>query len=105
MTLNPHPRPECKPGCFGCKAASVILRNRTAFQPHFNYAVGQHVNTEREFKSLLRRRADENSIATGMDHNYEMRDPGEMRESTPFPDHDDIINAQGKGIAEKYAST
>ncbi len=86
--------------CFGCKIRSLQLRSTTAFQPHFNYSVGAHVDTERQFRDLLTRRADENSLATGTSHSYEMRDPAELATATPFPDHDDILNAQGKALRD-----
>jgi hypothetical protein len=89
--------------CFGCRVRTLQLAPTTAFQPHFNYSVGSYVRTESEFKSMLRRRADENSIATGTTHTYEMVDPGVMKEQVPFPEHDDILNTQGRAIAEKYA--
>jgi hypothetical protein len=75
------------------------LRPTTAFQPHFNYSVGEHVSTELQFRDALKRRAEENTLATGTEHNYEMRDPTEIAERTPFPEHDDIINAQGRRLA------
>lgn len=90
--------------CFGCKVKTVQLRPSTAFQPHFNYSVGEYVETEEQFRSSLRRRADENSIATGTDHNYEMRDPGEMRSSgVPYPEADGILDTQGSEMVKKYA--
>lgn len=90
------------PECFTCRIKTVNLRPTTAFQPHYNYAVGARVDTELEFRDQLKRRAEENSIATGTDHNYEMRDPSEMAQMTPFPDHDDIINTQTRNIVDAY---
>lgn len=90
------------PSCFGCKVLTVQIRSQTAFQPHFNYSVGQYVDTEYSFSEALKYRAEENTIATGTEHQYEMRDPSELAETTPFPDHDDIINTQGRAIADQY---
>lgn len=91
--------------CTGCRYKTLNLRPTAAFQPHFNYSVGQYVNTETEFKSVLSRCADENSLKTGTDHVYEMRDPSELAATgVPYPQSDDILNAQGKAIAEKYAN-
>jgi hypothetical protein len=87
------------PGCFGCKVKTLQLRPTTAFRPHFNYSVGRYVTTEHEFRETLRRRAEENTIATGTEHQYEMRDPGELRD-VPYPEHDDILNLQAKRHAE-----
>lgn len=87
------------PDCFGCRVKTINLRNRTAFQPHFNYSVGDYVDSELAFTDALKRRAEENSIATGTEHNYEMRDPSELKE-TPFPDHDDILNTQARMMSD-----
>jgi len=95
-----HYNPE---SCFGCRVLTLHLRSTTAFQPHFNYSVGQYVNTEHEFRSALRRRADENSMLTGTDHTYEMRDPSELGREAPYPDHDDILNTQSRELVKKYA--
>jgi len=73
------------PSCFACKIKTIQLRSTTAFQPHYNYSVGSHVSTELEFKDMLKRRAEENTLTTGAYHDYEMRDPGELKE-VPFPD-------------------
>ena len=88
------------PNCFGCKVQSVTIRNRTAFQPHYNYSVGQYVDTELSFADALKRRAEENTISTGTEHVYEMRDPAELAAHTPYPDHDDILNVQARALAD-----
>lgn len=93
--MKPH---HCTgPGCFGCKVKTIQLRPTTAFQPHFNYSVGSYVETEQQFRDTLKRRAEANTIATGTEHNYEMRDPGDLRD-TPYPDHDDILNTRARII-------
>lgn len=84
--------------CFGCRIKTVNLRNRTAFQPHFNYSVGKYVDTELAFTDTLKRRAEENSLATGTDHVYEMRDPAELARHTPYPQSDDILNDQARAL-------
>jgi hypothetical protein len=92
------------PSCFGCHVQTLHIRNRSAFQPHFNYSVGGYVDTPLAFNDALKRRAEENTIATGTEHNYEMRDPAELATTVPFPDHDDILNDQGRAIHDKFAS-
>lgn len=93
------------PDCFGCHIKTIQLRPTTAFQPHYNYSVGHYVNSEREFRDILNREADHNSLYTGTEHNYEMRDPSELGSTAPFPDSDDILNTQGREIASKYAGS
>jgi hypothetical protein len=75
---------------------SIQFAHITAFQPHFNYSVGSYVKTEQEFRDTLKRRAEENTFATGTEHNYEMRDPAELARNVPYPDHDDVLNLQAK---------
>lgn len=99
-----HPDPTHPDDCFGCKVKTLQLRSGTAFRPHFNFSAGAYVDTEQQFVDTLKRRAEENSIATGTEHNYQMRDPAELARDLPFPDHDDILNTQGREIAKKYAS-
>lgn len=88
------------PTCFTCRIKTISIRNRTAFQPHYNTSVGAHVDTELQFKDMLKRRAEENTLATGTYHEYEMRDPGDLKQ-TPYPQEDDILNKQGR---ELYAA-
>jgi len=92
------PHRHTPPDCFGCKIKTIQLRSHTAFQPHFNYSVGRYIQTELEFRDTLKRRAEENTIATGTEHDYEMRDPGELAAHVPYPEHDDILNTRAKVI-------
>ena len=62
---------------------TVQLRVVSAFQPHFNHSVGQYVQTESEFRDALKRGAEANSLATGLDHKYEMVTPDELRTMEP----------------------
>lgn len=89
--------------CFGCHIKTVTMASRSAFQPHFNYSVGEYVSTERDFTTALRRRADENTLATGTEHVYEMRDPAELARDTPYPASDDILNTQARELSRQYA--
>jgi hypothetical protein len=90
---------QCRgPDCFGCRVKTIQVRARTAFQPHYNYSVGAHVDTELAFNDLLKRRAEENTIRTGTLHEYEFRDPAELARHTPFPQADDILNDQARAF-------
>ncbi len=96
MALNPHPRSDCKPGCFGCKVRTVSL-SVTPFVPHFNWSVGKYVNTVSELKSELTRAADDNSERTGVDHHYEYRAPGDIS-APPHRDHDQVLDDRAANI-------
>lgn len=74
------------PMCFGCHVLSIQIApngGTGAFQPHFNFAVGAHVNNEHEFRELLKRRSDDNSERTGITHNYEYIPPSDLRTMAP----------------------
>ena len=78
------------PNCRRCGAAmvrdymSVNLRGRSAFQPHYNFAVGKHVETSKEFDEALRRGAEEQNTT------YTRIDPGDYASITPTGDTQSI---------------
>lgn len=63
--------------CEGCKISTLSF-GAPVFKPHFNWAVGQYVNNDREYRDALKSCAERNSLSTGLDHNYEPRYPGEV---------------------------
>lgn len=64
----------------------------SAFKPHFNHAVGEHVSSSRQFDEALRRAGD----AAGSE--YTRIDPGE----SPRPTEDDhIFDTQMKTITDR----
>ena len=87
--------------CFGCRLTTIRF-GRPAFEPHFNWAVGQYVRNESEFKEALKACAEANSIATGTDHHYEPRD---MREVEPFNDHESTQAIENRQKAIRDRST
>ena len=85
-------------GCFGCKVKTIQLCPTSAFQPHFNHSIGAYVNTQREFDGLLRRRAEENTIATGTEHRYESVDPEEAKRSLAPTTETEAVNNQARAM-------
>lgn len=67
-----------------------------AFTPHFNHSVGQHVSTSRAFDDALKRRAEENSLLTGIDHHYTRVDPDEARSMKAVGATDEGLESQAK---------
>lgn len=61
-----------------CACGDTLRRNysvavpspRRQWVPHFNHSVGKYVESERAFDEALKRGSEEQSIRTGMDHNY-----------------------------------
>lgn len=77
---------------------SVQLNTSSAFKPHFNHSVGEYVSNERDFRSALARKADENSLRTGTDHHYVPIMPGDM----PQPKQDtEIFETRNKIVKDK----
>lgn len=81
--------------CFGCHVQSIQF-GRPAFQPHFNFSVGQHVSSESEMREILRKQSDDQSERTGIAHNYEYITPSDLRTAPPpvsAPSHLDRLVA------------
>ena len=76
----------CSCGGLSRRCYRSVQFGRAAFVPHFNYSVGQHVNNRREFEDELKRKADNNSEQTGMDHSYAALDPSELSSMQPKTD-------------------
>ncbi len=77
--------------CPGCRYKTVMFpASNPTFEPHFNHAVGRYVTSDRDFRDALKQCAERNSVATGMDHNYEPRYPSDMRQ-VPYPEADEVL--------------
>lgn len=80
--------------CFGCKVRTVQL-GTPAFHPHFNHAVGEYVSNDAQFRDALKRGSERNTLATGMDHDYEPHYPGDI----PAPTSDtEILETRARFI-------
>lgn len=81
--------------CFGCQVLTLSIQPVRCFQPHFNYAVGKYVNNDREFRDALKRRGEQNSIATGLDTDYQPRYPGETE---PIREADGVFDETARRL-------
>ena len=83
--------------CFGCKLISLQFPAATgpAFKPHFNYAVGKFVRTDKEFRDELKRCAERNSIATGTDHDYQPRYGSDLQ---PIREADQVLEDRARNL-------
>lgn len=66
------------PGCFGCKVKTVQFAATPAFQPHYNWSVGAYVENDKAYRDELKRASERNCVATGIDHDYQPRYPGDL---------------------------
>jgi predicted nucleic acid-binding Zn ribbon protein len=79
----------------------MFQKGSTGLTPHFNHAVGAYVRNDREFNDALKRRSDENSATTGMDHSYARLDPGDA--PTP-PNAAEAVEARAKTIHDSKST-
>lgn len=85
------------PNCFGCKIKTIQVQSGPVFKPHYNWSVGSYVNNDQEYRDQLKRCAERNSIATGLDHDYEPRYPGETQ---PIREADQVFDDTAKKIRD-----
>lgn len=99
VTINPHPSPTCLPDCYTCKVSSISFPgfNGPAFKPHWNPTVGEYVNTKQEFEDQLKRKSEANSIATGIDHDYQPKYGSELQ---PIREADQVLDTRAKNISK-----
>lgn len=62
-------------------------------EPHYNYAVGQHISSMGQFTSELHRRSDELSETTGADHNFQ---PVDLTDKKALGVTDEGLDTQAK---------
>jgi putative FmdB family regulatory protein len=86
--------------CGGLSKRQFHANIKAGFIPHFNHAVGAHVTSDRHFSDLLKVRSEQNTIATGTEHNYSRVDPGDMpepsRDSSIFETRDKLLRDTGQ---------
>src|SRR4051812_21564319 len=76
---------------------STVQLSRPTFVPHFNHTVGEHVSSSRDFDNALKRKSEEQSERTGMDHSYARLDPGDMPQPTG---ESEIYETRGKFLRD-----
>jgi hypothetical protein len=95
-----HGRTHYEPAiCFGCKCLTLQLQPGSVFRPHYNYSVGKYVNNDREFRDALKYRGEQNSLATGLDTDYQPKYPGE---SEPIRSADGVLDETAKRIRDAH---
>lgn len=68
------------------------------FQPHYNDTVGAPVSSIREFNELLHVRSNEQTEATGMQHDYQPVDPRDRAAFGITDEHVDSIEQRNRGV-------
>lgn len=56
-----------------------VPQTRPSAEPYFNYAVGDYVKDDADFKRKLHAKAIDNSNLTGVDHSYEPVYPSDLK--------------------------
>ena len=68
-----------------CVVCGSVMRRGCSFSfhrsmpEHFNNSIGQYVSTRQGFEDELKKKSEEASLRTGMDHNYVPIDVTEMK--------------------------
>lgn len=71
---------ETCPLCLGTAVRKFSFNVQGGIKEHWNAAVGQYVNNRAEMSDALKRQSEEASVRTGIDHDYVMVDPADMRD-------------------------
>lgn len=74
-----HHHPQPCPLCGGRLSRMASFYYNKPMQAHYNPSLGHHVSNSREFKDGLKRASDEESLRTGMSHNYIEVDPTDAK--------------------------
>lgn len=67
------------PLCGGRMRRGASFNFNRPMREHYNHSVGQFVGNERQFKDGLKRKSEEMSMRTGMEHNYQPVDVTDMK--------------------------
>jgi hypothetical protein len=86
-----------QPTCFGCKVKTLQIQSGPVFRPHYNWSVGKYVETDSQYRDELKRCAESNSIATGVEHDYQPRYPGETE---PIREADGVLDDTARRIRD-----
>ena len=70
------------PDCSGPAVRKFGFYVSSGLKGHWNSAVGQYVENERQMTDALKRQSEEQSIRTGIDHQYEYVSPSEMADAS-----------------------
>lgn len=89
--------PNCRSSSLRRDYSSVNL-SPSAFQPHFNHAVGEYVSSSRDLDEQFKVKSEQQSLRTGADHNFVRLDPGDV----PTPTKDtDILETRNRNVRDK----
>jgi hypothetical protein len=83
------------PNCFGCRVKTLSVQSGPVFREHYNWSVGQYVNNDKEYRDALKKCGERNSIATGLDHDYQPRYPGE---TSPIREADGVFDDTARNL-------
>jgi hypothetical protein len=92
--------------CPGCKRPAVrnwSFTTSSSLKEHYNNAVGQYVSNRHEMSEALKRQGDEMSARTGLHHEYEMVDPGDMADPSAHGVSEDGLEESRKRHHDLFA--
>jgi putative FmdB family regulatory protein len=66
------------PDCAGPATRKFGFYVASSLKEHWNQAVGQYVSNSHDMSEALKRKSEEMSVRTGIDHDYQYVSPAEM---------------------------
>jgi DNA-directed RNA polymerase subunit RPC12/RpoP len=89
------------PYCKGQAVRKFTFYTASGMKEHWNNAVGQYVSNRQEMSDALKRQSEEASVRTGIDHQYEMVEPADMRDPTAHGVSEDGLEATRKILHDR----
>jgi hypothetical protein len=88
------------PDCSQSATRVFAFTTSGSMKEHWNQAVGQYVSNHREMDDALKRRSEEASIRTGIDHQYEYLSPAEMKDPSAHGVSEDSLEPTRKRFGD-----
>ena len=70
------------PYCQGQAPRKFTFYTSAGMKEHFNNAVGEYVSNRQQMSDALKRQSEEMSVRTGIDHDYQLVEPADMRDAS-----------------------
>jgi DNA-directed RNA polymerase subunit RPC12/RpoP len=80
--------------CSDCGARAIrrfTFYTASGMQEHFNAAAGEYVSNRQQLNDAFKRKSAEASARTGIDHEYVMVDPADMRDPSAHGVNEDNL--------------
>jgi len=79
------------PDCQGPAVRKFGFYVSTGVKEHFNNAVGEYVSNSHQMSEALKRKSEEMSVRTGIDHDYQYVEPADMADPSAHGASPDVL--------------